>query len=118
MQNLIATLSVRQSEIYDLVCKGYSNKEIAQALMITTAGVKWHMTNIFSCLGVSSRAEAIIYGQGSREIDFPQVGNGEQWTENDIRQAALKLVELGLGTKKDVNETVINLLGVLAGKIK
>ena len=44
-----------------LLAEGMSNKEIAQALVITPRTVNFHLDNIYSKLGVSSRTEAAIY---------------------------------------------------------
>jgi NarL family two-component system response regulator LiaR len=41
--------------------QGQSNQQIAQALVISVATVKAHVSSILSKLEVSSRAEAIAY---------------------------------------------------------
>ena len=41
-----------------LLADGMSNKAIARALQVSDNTVKFHLKNIFSKLGVSSRAEA------------------------------------------------------------
>jgi NarL family two-component system response regulator LiaR len=43
------------------VVQGHSNQQIADALVISIATVKAHISNILSKLQVSSRAEAINY---------------------------------------------------------
>ena len=40
---------------------GYSNRQIAEALSISEATVKNHLTNIYSKLGVKGRAGAIAW---------------------------------------------------------
>ena len=117
MQNLIATLTERELEVYDLLCTGQTNQQIADNLYLSLATVKYHLKNIFVKLGVETRGAAIAYGQGSREIDHPTIAPG-QFDEKALRQAAKVLVELGLGDRKVVNDVVLNLLGVLGGKIK
>ncbi|NJD60283.1 MAG: DNA-binding response regulator [Anaerolineales bacterium] len=54
-------LTEREHEVLALVVKGYSNQQIADALVITLATVKAHISNILSKLQVSSRSEAIAF---------------------------------------------------------
>jgi serine/threonine protein kinase/DNA-binding CsgD family transcriptional regulator len=56
-----AQLTSREVEVLQLLAEGLSNKEIAQALVITPRTVNFHLDNIYSKLGVSSRTEAAIY---------------------------------------------------------
>jgi NarL family two-component system response regulator LiaR len=54
-------LTEREQEVLNLVVQGNSNQQIAEALFVTIATVKAHISNILSKLQVSSRAEAIAY---------------------------------------------------------
>jgi NarL family two-component system response regulator LiaR len=54
-------LTDREMQVLKLVVQGQSNQQIADALVITLATVKAHISNILSKLQVSSRAEAIAY---------------------------------------------------------
>jgi NarL family two-component system response regulator LiaR len=54
-------LTEREMEVLNLVVQGQSNQQIAEALVISLATVKAHVSNILSKLQVSSRAEAIAY---------------------------------------------------------
>jgi two-component system, NarL family, response regulator LiaR len=54
-------LTEREREVLKLVVQGHSNQQIADALVISLATVKAHISNILSKLQVSSRAEAIAY---------------------------------------------------------
>jgi NarL family two-component system response regulator LiaR len=54
-------LTEREQEVLNLVVQGNSNQQIAEALVISIATVKAHISNILSKLQVSSRAEAINY---------------------------------------------------------
>lgn len=58
--NGLERLTERQREVLDLVAAGCSNDEVAGALGIATKTVKNHLTRIFSRLGVSTRARAIV----------------------------------------------------------
>lgn len=53
-------LTARESAILELLAQGKSNKEIAGTLGITCATVDFHLRNLYSKLGVSSRIEAVI----------------------------------------------------------
>lgn len=53
-------LSNRQKEVVDLVCKGLSNREIANQLFITEKTVKFHLTTIFKLSGVKNRTQLVL----------------------------------------------------------
>ena len=54
-------LTEREREVLNLVAQGRSNQQIAEAMVISIATVKAHVSSILSKLGVTSRAEAIAY---------------------------------------------------------
>jgi NarL family two-component system response regulator LiaR len=54
-------LTEREMEVLSLVAQGKSNQQIADAMVISIATVKAHISNILSKLQVSSRAEAIAF---------------------------------------------------------
>jgi NarL family two-component system response regulator LiaR len=54
-------LTEREMEVLNLVVQGQSNQQIANAMVISIATVKAHISNILSKLQLSSRAEAISY---------------------------------------------------------
>ena len=56
----LANLTTREREILDLICKGYTNQEIARQLFIGLGTAKNHVHNILHKLGVSSRQEAAV----------------------------------------------------------
>lgn len=57
-------LTERQKEVVGLICKGLSNKEIANELGISEGTTKLHVSNIFSLMDVSKRSELIVkYGK-------------------------------------------------------
>ncbi|MCB9077026.1 MAG: hypothetical protein H6631_05515 [Anaerolineaceae bacterium] len=56
---LLDPLSERELEILRLTASGLSNKKLAETLILTVGTVKWHLNNIYSKLGVSSRTEAV-----------------------------------------------------------
>jgi DNA-binding CsgD family transcriptional regulator len=50
-------LTNRETEVAELVLKGYTNKKIGEALYISTCTVNAHLRKIFSKLSVKSRTE-------------------------------------------------------------
>ncbi len=50
----------REKEVVNLLLEGKSNKQIAFLLGISKSTVEFHLKNIYSKLGVTSRAEAIL----------------------------------------------------------
>jgi NarL family two-component system response regulator LiaR len=54
-------LTEREREVLNLVVQGQSNQQIAEAMVISIATVKAHISSILSKLEVSSRAEAIAF---------------------------------------------------------
>ena len=50
-------LSARETQIAELILRGWGNREIAQALGITTTTAKKHLGRIFDKVGVDSRAQ-------------------------------------------------------------
>lgn len=54
-------LTERETEVLDLLKKGWPNNRIAQELYLSERTVRFHLTNIYDKLNVSSRAEAISW---------------------------------------------------------
>lgn len=54
-------LSRRESEVLRLVAAGHTNRQIAAALILSDKTVSRHLDNIFSKLGISSRAAASAF---------------------------------------------------------
>jgi DNA-binding CsgD family transcriptional regulator len=57
---MINQFSEREKQVIDEVMLGKSNKQIASALHISVRTVEFHTRNIYTKLGVASRAEAIL----------------------------------------------------------
>lgn len=60
IDNAILKLSHRESEIFDLLVSGKSNKEIASELNISVNTVKFHVKNIYEKLKIKNRKEVQI----------------------------------------------------------
>lgn len=56
-------VSHREREILRLVAAGLSNRDIAQAVHLSEATIKWHLHNLFAKLGVRSRTQAVLKGK-------------------------------------------------------
>jgi two-component system, NarL family, nitrate/nitrite response regulator NarL len=75
-----AGLTRRQSEVFGLLARGLSNKQIAAALSIELATVKNHVHSVLEKLGVRSRIEAIVIGRelaAGRPVPIPMMLGGE-----------------------------------------
>lgn len=51
----VSTLSAREREVYDLLCIGLSNADIAKRLFIEPSTVKAHVHHVFDKVGIRSR---------------------------------------------------------------
>ncbi len=59
----------REREILALMVEGKSNSEIAENIIVSESTVKFHVSNILSKLGVSSRTEAVALAIKRRLIE-------------------------------------------------
>jgi two-component system response regulator NreC len=57
------SLSPREKEIFKLLAEGYSNKEIAEKLVISPSTVHSHRGNLMDKLGLNNRRELIQYAR-------------------------------------------------------
>ena len=69
MRHDAPSLSERERSILQALADGLSNKQIAKQLWLAEQTIKFHLTNIYRKLGVSSRTEAVraAYQQGLLE---------------------------------------------------
>lgn len=58
---LVEPLSEREAEVLRLLAQGSTNKDIAQAMMLSVRTVEAHLRNIYGKLGVRSRTEAALW---------------------------------------------------------
>jgi DNA-binding NarL/FixJ family response regulator len=54
-------LTRREKDILEMLVKGNSNKDMAEAMFISEKTVKNHLTSIFRKLGVKDRTQAAVY---------------------------------------------------------
>jgi len=56
-ENQLEELSLRQRQIFDLIIKGKSNKEIMLELSIELSTLKTHINKLYKTLGIDSRKQ-------------------------------------------------------------
>ncbi|MEO6818834.1 MAG: helix-turn-helix transcriptional regulator [Ginsengibacter sp.] len=66
--NKLSELSLRQKEVFDLILKGNSNKEIIAALHIELSTLKTHINQIYRILGIKNRKETKRFENQSDSI--------------------------------------------------
>ena len=62
-QTAANTLTDREQEVLRLLAAGHSNREIGEALFISTATAARHIANIFNKLGVDTRGKATTFAR-------------------------------------------------------
>ena len=53
-------LTPREISIYELLCNGFSNREIAETLNLSVGTIRIYLSTIYGKLGVNSRTQAIL----------------------------------------------------------
>ena len=66
LESKLLELSLRQKEVFDLILKGKSNKEIMAELHIELSTLKTHINQIYKILGIKSRKETKTF---NNEVD-------------------------------------------------
>jgi DNA-binding NarL/FixJ family response regulator len=69
--SLFSPLSEREIEVLEKIAAGSSNREIADALGISTQTVKNHISSILRKLSLNDRTQAVIYALRRGWIDTP-----------------------------------------------
>lgn len=59
----VEPLTARELEVMDYIVRGYTNRQIAEALSISIRTVEGHRASIFGKLGVKNRVELIDYAE-------------------------------------------------------
>jgi DNA-binding NarL/FixJ family response regulator len=84
---LFTPLSDREIEVLERIAAGGSNKEIAEALGISTQTVKNHISSILRKLSLNDRTQAVLYALRRGWIDTPEtiMGGGAQPATGDAK---------------------------------
>ena len=61
----IEPLTGRELDVLRLVAQGYSNRAIAEQLVISIGTVKSHLKHIFAKLAVESRTQAVVQARAA-----------------------------------------------------
>ena len=61
MENVISKLTEREIEVLKYLIHGFTNRQIAEHLVVTTATVKAHVSSILHKTGVKNRLELALY---------------------------------------------------------
>jgi two-component system response regulator NreC len=64
------SLSDREKEILSWIAKGYSNKEIAEHLVISVKTVESHKSNLMEKLGLKTRPELVKFALKKGLLNF------------------------------------------------
>ena len=70
----VSTLSLREKEVFDLLCEGLSNREIAKRLFISLETVKVHARHVYDKLGIRSRTALALHAASQRHLSVDQRG--------------------------------------------
>jgi len=68
----VEQLTPREMDVLRLVAKGMSNKEIADALIVSEKTVKTHISNILSKLHLADRTQVAIYALRKRLVPIDE----------------------------------------------
>jgi DNA-binding NarL/FixJ family response regulator len=68
-RNKVVELTRREEEVLELICKGYSNKEIADALFISQKTVEGHKSNLMDKTNTKSAINLMLFAIKHQLID-------------------------------------------------
>jgi DNA-binding NarL/FixJ family response regulator len=74
-QGMVEPLTEREMEVLEAVGRGWSNKEVSEALHISPHTVQVHLANVFGKLGVKTRTEAVLFAIRQGWVDL-EAGDG------------------------------------------
>lgn len=69
-----SSLTDRERQVVELICKGLKNRDIADQLFITETTVRHHLTSVFNKLEITSRLELVIHAFKHNLVATPTAG--------------------------------------------
>jgi DNA-binding NarL/FixJ family response regulator len=78
-----STLTAREREVYDLVCEGLANAEIASRLFISIGTVKAHVHHVFDKVGIRSRTALALNAASRRNQATTATDDGSIASSSD-----------------------------------
>lgn len=100
-----AMLTPREADVLELVLQGKSNGEIGAALEISKATVKWHMHNVFTKTGTTTREallrEALQLGGMTRRPSSPVRSEEPETADDDEACEEADEIEVEDGVEDD-----------------
>lgn len=75
VMKLPETMTEREQEVCTLLTRGFTNRQIADALFISEGTVKNYISSIYEKTGIHDRAKLIVALSGSAGIDYSDCGN-------------------------------------------
>ena len=83
-----AGLTTREFEVLQLLAKGKANKDIAEALFISTHTVAVHVARVLEKTGSSNRTAAVAYADSSPPARIDSLGSRRRTTAEKIVNSA------------------------------
>jgi DNA-binding NarL/FixJ family response regulator len=73
LKGTVRKVTQRESEIFKLVCLGFTNQQIAEHLFISRETVRWHLRGLYAKIGVDTRAGAVEYAKRGEHEPNPHL---------------------------------------------
>lgn len=116
---LLDSLSKSEQNIFEMLSKGLSNKQIAERVFVHDKTIKFHLTNIYKKLDLKNRSEAIayfhnnLYKKGEEKVGYVERLPSQKDSELEIKtnnipqktqEERIKFVNENFGVSKTINQ--------------